>query len=153
MKCKAPAADNLSREFSTDATMCCLSSFYVAASSCLMLETGTHREGIWEKGNEHEVGESMSKNSKAIDKSSWSLLTLASSVIFFTHIYICFLLSGAEYTHDQDNWETNDTDLGEEWNTCQQSAALWIELSFKKVWCFSFTSRYFLLGLGRWLCN
>lgn len=87
MKCKAPAADNLSREFSTDATMCCLSSFYVAASSCLMLETGTHREGIWEKGNEHEVEESMSKNSKGIDKSSWSLLTLASSVIFF-HIYI-----------------------------------------------------------------
>lgn len=30
----------------------------------------------------------MSKNSKGIDKSSWSFLTLASSVMFFSHIYI-----------------------------------------------------------------
>lgn len=85
----------------------------MAASSCPLLETGTQREGIWEKGNGHEVGRNTSKNSKGRDK-SWSWLTLASSVIFF--IYICILLGGAECTHGQNDRETNDTDLGEERN-------------------------------------
>lgn len=57
-----------------------------------MLDTGTHREGIWGKGNRREVGESTSKNSNDIDKSSWSLLTLASSVIFFIYIFASSLV-------------------------------------------------------------